>query len=418
MKNHIFALLAAVCVLAISGCGNTQTRTYTRWTPVYISLADFRSSVKTESAQDLKSPGKIYVKGQYLFINEKEKGIHIFDNSNPSQPQNLAFINIPGNGDMAVKGNILYADSYIDMLAFDISDISNIHEVKRIQSIFPNCLFQHGMWVDTTKGIAIEWKQETITEEYDPSNPVLYDNKVRNFGDGVAVDASSGASNDNSSGSGRGGSMARFTIYDKTLYAVSTSDLQMFALDNPANPQVWAKMNLGWNIETIFPYKDKLFIGSQTGMFIYDNSNQRNPFQLCQFRHSRSCDPVVVQDDYAYVTLRAGSACGGGSNQLDIVDIRDLTKPVLLKSYAMQEPFGLGIDGSTLFVCDGIAGLKVFDATDYKNLQVKSFMNDFRTYDIIPLGKNAIIVGPDGLYQYDYSNPSDMKLLSKIGIVK
>jgi hypothetical protein len=24
----------------------------------------------------------------------------------------------------------------------------------------------------------------------------------------------------------------------------------------------------------------------------------------------------------------------------------------------MQEPFGLGIDGTTLFVCDGIAGLK------------------------------------------------------------
>ncbi len=418
MKNHVFALLIAVCVLAISGCGNTQTRTYTRWTPVYISLADFRSSVKTESAQDLKVPGKIYVKGQYLFIDEKEKGIHIFDNSNPSQPQNLAFINIPGNGDMAVKGNILYADSYIDMLAFDISDISNIHIVKRIQSIFPRSLFQHGMWVDTTKGIAIEWKQETITEEYDASNPVLFDDGVRTLEGGVSADASSGASNDNSSGNGRGGSMARFTIYDKTLYAVSTSDLQMFALDNPANPQVWAKMNLGWNIETIFPYKDKLFIGSQTGMFIYDNSNQRNPFQLCQFRHSRSCDPVVVQGDYAYVTLRAGSACGGGSNQLDIVDIRDLTKPVLLKSYAMQEPFGLGIDGSTLFICDGIAGLKVFDATDYKNLQVKSFMNDFRTYDIIPLGKNAIIVGPDGLYQYDYSNPSDMKLLSKIGIVK
>lgn len=418
MKNQFFALLATVCVIAISGCSNTQTRTYTRWTPVYISLDEFRSSVKTEAGQELKSPGKIYVKDQYLFINEKEKGIHIFDNSNPSQPRNLAFITIPGNGDMAVKGNILYADSYIDMLAFDISDVSNIQIVKRIKSIFPNCLFQHGMWVDTTKGIAIEWKQETVTEEYDASNPVYYDD--RNPGLSFADDAVSETSSDksNSSGSGRGGSMARFTIYDKTLYAVSTSDLQMFAIDNPANPQVWAKMNLGWDIETIFPYKDKLFIGSQTGMFIYENSNQRNPVRLCQFRHSRSCDPVVVQGDYAYVTLRSGSRCGGASNQLDIVDIKDLTKPVLLKSYAMQEPFGLGIDGSTLFICDGVAGLKVFDATDYNNLQVKSFMNDFRTYDIIPLGKNALVIGPDGFYQYDYSNPADMKLLSKISVVK
>ena len=412
MKNHVL-LLAALCLVWV-GCSNTQTRTYTRWTPVYIPMDDFRSSVKSDSPLPLRNPGKIYVKGNYLFINEKEKGIHIFDNSNPADPINMAFITIPGNADLAVKDNILYADSYIDFIAFNISDVANIKVIKRINAIFPNNLVQHGVRMDTTKGMAIDWKEETVTEEYDNTNPVFF-NESGVVGVQSMSDAASGG---NTSSNGRGGSMARFTIYDKTLYAVSTSDLQMFAIDNPANPLVWAKMNLGWDIETIFPYQDKLFIGSQTGMFIYDNKNQRNPVQLSRFNHARSCDPVVVQGDYAYVTLRAGSRCGGGQNQLDILDIKDVTKPVLLKSYAMQEPYGLGIDGPTLFICDGIAGLKVFNATDYKDLKVTSFLSSFRTYDIIPLGKNAIIVGPDGLYQYDYSNPSDMKLVSTIPIVK
>jgi hypothetical protein len=413
MKYHVL-LLACLCLLWV-GCSNTQTRTYTRWTPVYIPMADFRASVKSEPARTLSNPGKIYVKGNYLFINEKEKGIHIIDNSNPSAPKNLAFINIPGNGDLAVKDNILYADSYIDFVALDISNVANITVMKRINAIFPNNLVQHGVKMDTTKGMAIDWKEETVTEEYDDSNPIMFDNWGGGRGVQFATDASSGG---NTSSNGRGGSMARFTIYDKTLYAVSTSDMQIFAIDNPSNPLVWAKLNMGWDIETIFPYQDKLFIGSQSGMFIYDNKNQRNPVQLSRFNHARSCDPVVVQGDYAYVTLRAGSRCGGGQNQLDILDIKDVTKPVLLKSYAMQEPYGLGIDGPTLFICDGIAGLKVFNATDYKDLKVTSFLSTFRTYDIIPLGKNAIIVGPDGLYQYDYSNPSDMKLVSTIPIVK
>lgn len=420
MKTRFFSAFVVLCVVLLAGCGSKHTYTYTRWVPVYVPLSEFRAAVKVQEAQELKVPGKIYVKDNYLFINEKDKGIHIYDNTNPSAPRNLAFIAIPGNGDIAVKGTTLYADSYIDLVALDIADIKNIRVFKRIQAIFPNALNQNGIWIDTAKGMVVDWKQETVTEEYEDGDvmPASYENTMR----GVATDASSGgksAGAGNGGGSvGRGGSMARLTIYDQTLYAVTNSDLQMFAIDNPSNPVVWAKVNLGWNIETIFPYKDKLFIGSQTGMFIFENSDQRNPVQLCQFRHARSCDPVVVEGDYAYVTLRSGSPCGGGANRLDIVDIRNLTNPVLLKSYAMQEPYGVGVDGSTLFVCDGVAGLKVFDATNYNDMRVKAFVPDFRTYDVIPLGTHAIVVGPDGLYQYDYSDPAQLRFLSKIGITQ
>ncbi len=423
MKRSLMFLMCVAMLVVAFGCGGRRYVTYTQMVPVYVPLDEFRSAVAVQPAKELKVPGKIYVKGDYLFINEKDKGIHIYDNSNPRNPVNLAFINIPGNGDIAVKGTTLYADSYIDLVALDISDINNIRVLKRIQSIFPNALNQNGIYVDTTKGIAIDWKPQTVTVEVDENatSPYYYNDAYRG---GVTADAMSGgnksntSSNSGGSSSGRGGSMARFTIYDRTLYAVSNSDMQMFALDNPQNPTVWAKINLGWNIETIFPYKDKLFIGSQTGMFIYENKDQRNPVQLCQFRHARSCDPVVAEGDYAYVTLRAGSICGGGQNRLDVVNIRDLTNPQLVKSYAMQEPYGVGVDGNNIFVCDGTAGLKLFDATDHTNLTLQSYITDFRTYDIIPMGTHAIVVGPDGLYQYDYTAANNLQLLSKISIGK
>ena len=66
------------------------------------------------------NPGKIYFKEGYIFINEELKGIHVIDNRNPENPQNIGFIEIPGNVDIAIKNNTLYADSYIDLGAIDI----------------------------------------------------------------------------------------------------------------------------------------------------------------------------------------------------------------------------------------------------------------------------------------------------------
>jgi hypothetical protein len=123
-------------------------------------------------------------------------------------------------------------------------------------------------------------------------------------------------------------------------------------------------MQIEWDIETIFPYKTNLFIGSSSGMHILDISSPESPAKVSTYVHIRSCDPVVVDDKYAYVTLRSGTACQGFTNQLEVIDITDLKAPELLKTYPMTNPHGLGIDKSTLFICDGRDGLKAFDASD------------------------------------------------------
>jgi hypothetical protein len=159
-----------------------------------------------------------------------------------------------------------------------------------------------------------------------------------------------------------------------------------------------------------------LFIGSQTGMLLYDVANPFALNRLSVFQHVRSCDPVVVEGNYAYVTLRSGSMCGGNANQLDIVDVENKTAPVLKKTYPMTNPKGLGIDDGILFVCDGPDGLKVYDAADVNAIDqhMISHFKNIKTYDVIPNNGLLFMVGDSGFYQYDYKNLNDIKLLSKI----
>jgi hypothetical protein len=174
----------------------------------------------------------------------------------------------------------------------------------------------------------------------------------------------------------------------------------------------------GWGIETIYPFRDKLFIGSTSGMFIYDITNPSNPAAMGQFSHVRSCDPVIADDDYAFVTLRSGTTCQGFNNQLDILDIKYLSSPTLLKTYQMTNPHGLSKDGNLLFICDGKDGLKIYDCTNLNDLQLVKRFKELNTYDVIAMNGIAILVAEDGLYQFDYTNKNNIRMISRIAINK
>ena len=217
---------------------------------------------------------------------------------------------------------------------------------------------------------------------------------------------------------GTGGSLARFVIGDNYLYTLDNNSLRVFDISEPDNPVPGAKISVGTGIETLFPYQDKLFIGSRSGMLIYDNQKPSQPTFLSRYAHVESCDPVVVQGDYAYVTLRDGNFCRGGANLLDVVDIRNPQNPVVIQSIPMRHPHGLGVDGKDLFVSEGTHGLKVFNLKDPRNPVQTQFITGVKTYDVIPLSQDKVLLvtGQDGLYQYDYRDSTQLKLLSKIPI--
>src|SRR5258706_7483184 len=126
-------------VFLFSGCMKDKiTRTYKISTPIYEVLTTFRESVKSQSPAIIENTGKLTVIGKYILLSEPLKGIHVIDNSNPSSPKNVSFINIPGNEDMAVKGNTLYADAYGDLVTFDISDPLNAKAKEFTANVFPD----------------------------------------------------------------------------------------------------------------------------------------------------------------------------------------------------------------------------------------------------------------------------------------
>jgi hypothetical protein len=171
-------------------------------------------------------------------------------------------------------------------------------------------------------------------------------------------------------------------------------------------------LNAGYDLETIYPFRDQLFLGSAEGVYIYDLSNPAKPVQTGQFTHGHACDPVIADGNYAYVTLHAGTSCGGASNELDVLDVQNLLAVTPVRIYPMTKPQGLCKDGNLLFVCDGNTGVKVFDAQDPANLKQLTTSANSQAYDVIASNQRLLVVADKGLYQYDYSNPSSLKLLS------
>jgi hypothetical protein len=425
MEKSIFKFIKPILILTLIilffACKNGifEERTFMANVPKYLSYEELRSAVKSVDEQTLVNPGKIYFKDNYLFINDIFKGIHIIDNSDVSNPEIIAFIEIPGNIDIAIKDNILFADSYIDLVAIDISDFSNIHEVARIEEIFIYAMPEYD-WeyplaqIDDQKGVIVDWETKEVTETQEVDGNWFGGKEIMLMD---ATEANYSGGGDNQASVGVAGSMARFTIFENYLYTINQSDILLVAIDEPTNPMSETKVAVERDIETLFVLEDKLFIGSTTGMIIYDLQNAASPSFISEITHFTSCDPVVVAGDYAYVTLHSGNRCGGFSNQLDVINISDLYMPVLEETYEMYNPFGLGIDNGTLFICDGDAGLKIYDASNppYEIDQhlIASYPG-INAYDIIPYNNIAMMIGEDGLYQYDYSELDSLVLLSEI----
>jgi hypothetical protein len=410
----ILFLLAPLFLLSCED-QRVQTVTWIEYEPVYMSEADFLSSVSIAPPRDLQVPGKIYFYQGYLFVNERNEGIHIIDNRDPANPVNVGFITIPATKDLAVKGDLLYADSQKDLLVFDISDLQNPELLERIEDVFntaaniaPGFTTQQ---IEPSKGLVVDWKKvkrEELCNGNCQSNPQWGFLTLEN----ASFDASTSSSE---SGGGVGGSLARFAISGNYLYTVDHTDLITFDIETDDTNQL-SQSSVGWAIETIFPYNDNLFIGSERAMYIYELQNPANPQLLSVYWHATACDPIVVEGDYAFVTLRNSERCPMGENRLEVVNVSDLSTPYMVNFYEMKNPHGLGIDDGNLFVSEGEFGLKILDASNPLDIKLLRHIEDIKSYDVIPYNDVLMVTGDEGIIQYDYSDINDLKKLSTIPV--
>jgi hypothetical protein len=410
-KNKDLLLTCLVAVIAnglFTGClKDSITKSYALYTPVFSLKASVLAAINGTPGQPVIQAGQLYTKGSFIYLNDVNKGIHIIDNSNPAHPVQTAFLNIPGNENIAIRGHILYADMYADLLAIDIS---NPHQAKITGTLW-NFFSSHTSSQDPNYVITSWITKDTSFRTGAPGNPQLYNVPGTPFFTSNALDVPA-AANSVAASTGTAGSTATMTLIGDYLYAIPEQhSLGVVHVADSSSPTSVTTIFAGFDLETIFPIQNRLLLGSKEGVFIYSVDNPAQPVQLSEFTHGTACDPVIADQDYAYVTLHAGTGCGGSANEMDVLSAQNISQATLLKIYPMTSPSGLSKDGSLLFVCDGPV-VKVFHASDPANLQELTELQVSSAYDVIAANNLLLVVSTGGLYQYDYRDPNHIVLLS------
>ncbi|MEQ8471941.1 MAG: hypothetical protein RIC35_12190 [Marinoscillum sp.] len=417
IRQTLLPLLAGIVIL--SSCNEdfgSKTVTYLKATAEYGDLEAMRSVSLTGHAREITDPGKIFVYNNVILVGEEGFGIHIIDNTDPANPAPLSFINIPGNREYFVLDGFLYAESVYDMLKIDIHDIHNPVLSGRIINAFTDPLYNS----DGEAVIGFEYTQ--VTEkleiddpifEYETSDNIYYYDFANSLIPPSAVPAS--FAGNSSSGIG---SVNRIVAYDNYVYAVSREKMTVYESENDFT-QVF-NSNLGWEMETVYPLGDRLFVGARNSVDIYDITDRGNPSYISGYAHMTSCDPVLpVNEETAYVTLRTGdfSECPGDNNELLVLDITESNFTNQVMSIQMDSPYGMTLIGDRLYVGEGKHGLKVFDVTDRRSPQLISSDNSTEAYDVLihPTYSDILLLAnSEGLMQVRVDVEQNLQFVSNI----
>lgn len=167
MKYRIIVFLGLL--LSMQSCWYTSRQDDDVFEPrtsdyraITISRTDFESSVNLEPARAIENAGKIYIVNHLLFLNEKNEGFHIFDNSDPSNPEPINFLKVPGSTDIAIKNSVFYINQAVDLVTmeFDEGEPNSISVTKRNPNVFPELLSPDGFYATDIPSdhIVIDWE--------------------------------------------------------------------------------------------------------------------------------------------------------------------------------------------------------------------------------------------------------------------
>ena len=401
----MFALAALLLSVACNSPANcTKKVVDERDVYIYFTAEEKRAEPIISEAKEIRKIKKILSERDFIFLSEEKEGIHVIDNSKPKEPKILAFLEIKGNWDMSIKGNILYADSYSDLLIFDVSNAEKPKLIRRL-----NDVFNWDNVIGRFKNAGLE--KEMVKE-------VKHIKKEYIIACNDEIDFVNKNNNNTVNNTANNGSMTRFCRHNNFLYAVDELDLYVFDLRNPLNPSKVNTMRVDDRIETLYAYNKRLFIGGLQGVYMYDISDPGKPQQLDIFKHVESCDPVIIDDSIAYATTREESECRRGKNALFVLNVSDFETSELIAEFSMQHPHGIAVKKNRIYVAEGEYGLKVFSTLDKKDIANNFLIADstIHAFDLIASKEKNLLMlsGNDGFFQYDISNPDSLKRIGEI----
>lgn len=164
-KILVFIWLSVLLFLGACAAEEQESNprnTSTEYVPVYLTRAQLNQSVKITSPRPILQAGKIRRTDAYLFVNEDFKGVHIIQNSDPTNPRKVAFVEAPACTDFELHGNYLYVSNAVDMVVLDIQDPSQPAITHREEDVFPQGKFlappDGGLFnYDPSQGYIVDW---------------------------------------------------------------------------------------------------------------------------------------------------------------------------------------------------------------------------------------------------------------------
>jgi hypothetical protein len=222
------------------------------------------------------------------------------------------------------------------------------------------------------------------------------------------------------------GSYSNMLVISQHLYVVNDDELITYRIESDDALAEIDRKSLGFGVESMFHRSGVLFIGSRERLYIYRLNTANIPIEESTTEYSEfdgidNCfsDPVVVEGDIAYVTLATDLDAGCGFrtvNELRLYDISDLQNPNLINTVEMEEPKGLAVSNNILFVCEANNGLKIFNVENSLNVIQLYHFEGYRATDVIVNNGVLLVVGPDNLYEYDYSDLNNVFLTATIDL--
>lgn len=155
-RIYTYLLLGLVLPLLTSCWEIVDPMPQSAYQPILMSRAQLEASIKMLPPLPIANAGKLYQYGPYILVNERYKGVHLIDNSEPAVPRKLGFLQVPGSVDFAVKENVLYVDNAVDLVAINLNDINHIQVSKRVREAFPAMLPPDNLGVSYDKAGAPE----------------------------------------------------------------------------------------------------------------------------------------------------------------------------------------------------------------------------------------------------------------------
>lgn len=341
---------------------------------------------RTDSSSGLQKPLNMSLQDSLLVVSDAANGVHVYNVGDLAAPVHKLHIPLEGNTGTALKDNVLYANGYgtlyVIRLEGDSYEVVNSIE-SRYPPMFDDVVMRSdygGLWSCSCAGRSSMLEPKTAT----------------------------------SSGPSTGSSYATFAVVGSYLYYLNLYSIVTMDITDAEHPVEVSRVPLTGDIETLFPAEDYLFVGGGRGMYILGRSDPGKPALLGLVQHFEACDPVVVADTLAFVTLRSGNGCGQTRSVLLSVNIKNPANPVILTEKPVLTPYGLTIDERLLYLSSGQFGFGLIDVTSPAQPFFVAKWPTWPAKDFIWRDNTLFVMGFDDLKIFDVSVPDEPVLISSV----